>query len=146
MIAAGFKPELLGRFKRRVPYRSLSEAELLEIAEAKIENLVNTYRDLKDIELIIDPPRQWPEDVYNYFTTDVALDITFIRARASDANGGGARRINDEIEENLKDELIEAIVDNPDCKKFHITVSKNSTIYNQSVDKSVKGVHVYAIQ
>ena len=146
LIAAGFKPELLGRFKRRVPYRSLSEAELLEIAEAKIENLVNTYRDLKDIELIIDPPRQWPEDVYNYFTTDVALDITFIRARASDANGGGARRINDEIEENLKDELIEAIVDNPDCKKFHITVSKNSTIYNQSVDKSVKGVHVYAIQ
>lgn len=146
LIAAGFKPELLGRFKRRVPYRSLSEAELLEIAEAKIDNLVNTYRDLKDIELIIDPPRQWPEDVYNYFTTDVALDITFIRARASDANGGGARRINDEIEENLKDELIEAIVDNPDCKKFHITVSKNSTIYNQSVDKSVKGVHVYAIQ
>ena len=146
LIAAGFKPELLGRFKRRVPYRSLSEAELLEIAEAKIDNLVNTYRDLKDIELIIDPPRQWPEDVYNYFTTDVALDVTFIRARASDANGGGARRINDEIEENLKDELIEAIVDNPDCKKFHITVSKNSTIYNQSVDKSVKGVHVYAIQ
>ena len=146
LIAAGFKPELLGRFKRRVPYRSLSEAELLEIAEAKINNLVNTYRDLKDIELIIDPPRQWPEDVYNYFTTDVALDITFVRARASDPNGGGARRINDEIEENLKDELIEAIVDNPDCKKFYITVSKDSTIYDSSVDKSVKGVHVYAIQ
>ena len=146
LIAAGFKPELLGRFKRRVPYRSLSEAELLEIAETKINNLVNTYRDLKDIELIIDPPRQWPEDIYNYFTTDVALDITFVRARASDANGGGARRINDEIEENLKDELIEAIVDNPDCKKFYITVSKDSTIYDPSVDKSVKGVHVYAIQ
>ena len=146
LIAAGFKPELLGRFKRRVPYRSLSEAELLEIAETKINNLVNTYRDLKDIELIIDPPRQWPKDIYNYFTTDVALDITFVRARASDANGGGARRINDEIEENLKDELIEAIVDNPDCKKFHITVSKDSTIYDPSVDKSVKGVHVYAMQ
>ena len=146
LIAAGFKPELLGRFKRRVPYRSLSEAELLEIAEAKINNLVTTYRDLKDIELIIDPPRQWPEDVYNYFTTDVALDITFIRARASDASGGGARRINDEIEENLKDELIEAIVDNPECKKFHITVSKDSKIYDSSVDSSVKGVHVYAIK
>lgn len=146
LIAAGFKPELLGRFKRRVPYRSLSEAELLEIAETKINNLVTTYRDLKDIELIIDPPRQWPEDTYNYFTTDVALDITFIRARASDANGGGARRINDEIEENLKDELIEAIVDNPECKKFHITVNKESKIYDSSVDSSVKGVHVYAIQ
>lgn len=146
LITAGFKPELLGRFKRRVPYRSLSEAELLEIAETKINNLVTTYRDLKDIELIIDPPRQWPEDTYNYFTTDVALDITFIRARASDANGGGARRINDEIEENLKDELIEAIVDNPECKKFYITVSKDSKIYDSSVDSSVKGVHVYAIQ
>ena len=146
LITAGFKPELLGRFKRRVPYRSLSEAELLEIAETKINNLVNTYRDLKDIELIIDPPRQWPEDTYNYFTTDVALDITFIRARASDANGGGARRINDEIEENLKDELIEAIVDNPECKKFYITVSKDSKIYDSSVDSSVKGVHVHAIK
>lgn len=146
LMAAGFKPELLGRFKRRVPYRSLSEAELLEIAETKINNLVTTYRDLKDIELVIDPPRQWPEDVYNYFTTDVALDITFVRARASDANGGGARRINDEIEENLKDELIEAIVDNPECKKFHITVSKESKIYDSTVDSSVKGVYVYAIQ
>ena len=146
LITAGFKPELLGRFKRRVPYRSLSEAELLEIAETKINNLVTTYRDLKDIELIIDPPRQWPEDTYNYFTTDVALDITFIRARASDANGGGARRINDEIEENLKDELIEAIVDNPECKKFYITVSKDSKIYDSSVDSSVKGVHVHAIK
>lgn len=146
LITAGFKPELLGRFKRRVPYRSLSEAELLEIAETKINNLVTTYRDLKDIELIIDPPRQWPEDTYNYFTTDVALDITFIRARAIDANGGGARRINDEIEENLKDELIEAIVDNPECKKFHITVSKDSKIYDSSVDSSVKGVHVHAIK
>lgn len=146
LITAGFKPELLGRFKRRVPYRSLSEAELLEIAETRINNLVTTYRDLKDIELIIDPPRQWPEDTYNYFTTDVALDITFIRARASDANGGGARRINDEIEENLKDELIEAIVDNPECKKFYITVSKDSKIYDSSVDSSVKGVHVHAIK
>ena len=146
LITAGFKPELLGRFKRRVPYRSLSEAELLEIAETKINNLVTTFRDLKDIELVIDPPVQWPEDTYNYFTTDVALDITFIRARASDANGGGARRINDEIEENLKDELIEAIVDNPECKKFYITVSKNSKIYDSSVDSSVKGVHVHAIK
>lgn len=146
LIAAGFKPELLGRFKRRVPYRSLSEAELLEIAETKINNLVTTFRDLKDIELIIDPPVQWPADTYNYFTTDVALDITFIRARASDANGGGARRINDEIEENLKDELIEAIVDNPECKKFYITVSKDSKIYDSSVDSSVKGVHVHAIK
>lgn len=146
LIAAGFKPELLGRFKRRVPYRSLSEAELLEIAETKINNLVTTFRDLKDIELIIDPPVQWPVDTYNYFTTDVALDITFIRARASDANGGGARRINDEIEENLKDELIEAIVDNPECKKFYITVSKDSKIYDSSVDSSVKGVHVHAIK
>ena len=29
--ASGFKPELLGRFSRIIPYRSLSEAELLQI-------------------------------------------------------------------------------------------------------------------
>lgn len=143
--ASGFKPELLGRFSRIIPYRSLSEAELLQIAESKIDNLIKSFNDIRDIEIEINPPRQWPKDIYDYYTTDVALDITFIRAKADDPSSGGARSIQREIDDNLRDEIVDAVLDNPGYSKFKIEVDRNSKIYNPSADRSVKGVHVHAI-
>ena len=145
LIASGFKPELLGRFNRIIPYRGLSEGELLQIAEAKINNLIKSFKNLRDIDLELSEPRQWPADLYNYFTTDVALDITFIRARADDPSSGGARSIQREIDDNLRDEIVDAIIDNPNCRRFRLDVSRDSKIYNTSADRSVKGVQVHAI-
>lgn len=143
--ASGFKPELLGRFSRIIPYRSLSEAELLQIAESKIDSLIKSFNDIRDIEIEINPPRQWPKDIYDYYTTDVALDITFIRAKADDPSSGGARSIQREIDDNLRDEIVDAVLDNPGYSRFKIEVDRNSKIYNPSADRSVKGVHVHAI-
>ena len=145
LIASGFKPELLGRFNRIIPYRGLSEGELLQIAESKINNLIKSFKNLRDIDLELSEPRQWPADLYNYFTTDVALDITFIRARADDPSSGGARAIQREIDDNLRDEIVDAIIDNPNCQRFRLDVSRESKIYNTSADRSVKGVQVHAI-
>ena len=145
LIASGFKPELLGRFNRIIPYRGLSEGELLQIAEAKINSLIKSFKNLRDIDLELSEPRQWPADLYNYFTTDVALDITFIRARADDPSSGGARSIQREIDDNLRDEIVDAIIDNPNCRRFRLDVSRDSKIYNTSADRSVKGVQVHAI-
>lgn len=145
LIASGFKPELLGRFNRIIPYRGLSESELLQIAESKINNLIKSFKNLRDIDLELSEPRQWPADLYNYFTTDVALDITFIRARADDPSSGGARSIQREIDDNLRDEIVDAIIDNPNCQRFRLDVSSESKIYNTSADRSVKGVQVHAI-
>lgn len=145
LIASGFKPELLGRFNRIIPYRGLSESELLQIAESKINNLIKSFKNLRDIDLELSEPRQWPADLYNYFTTDVALDITFIRARADDPSSGGARSIQREIDDNLRDEIVDAIIDNPNCRRFRLDVSRDSKIYNTSADRSVKGVQVHAI-
>lgn len=145
LIASGFKPELLGRFNRIIPYRGLSESELLQIAESKINNLIKSFKNLRDIDLELSEPRQWPADLYNYFTTDVALDITFIRARADDPSSGGARAIQREIDDNLRDEIVDAIIDNPNCQRFRLDVSRESKIYNTSADRSVKGVQVHAI-
>lgn len=145
LIASGFKPELLGRFNRIIPYRGLSEGELLQIAESKINNLIKSFKNLRDIDLELSEPRQWPADLYNYFTTDVALDITFIRARADDPSSGGARSIQREIDDNLRDEIVDAIIDNPNCQRFRLDVSRESKIYNTSADRSVKGVQVHAI-
>ena len=145
LIAAGFKPELLGRFNRTIPYRGLSEAELLQIAEMKIENMIKSFKTLRDIEIVVDEPRQWPKDLYDYVTTDVALDITFVRAKADDPSSGGARAIAREVETNLQDEIVDAIADNPECSRFKMEVSRSSRIYNTSADRSEKGVHVYAL-
>ena len=145
LIASGFKPELLGRFNRIIPYRGLSESELLQIAESKINNLIKSFKNLRDIDLELSEPRQWPADLYNYFTTDVALDITFIRARADDPSSGGARSIQREIDDNLRDEIVDAIIDNPNCQRFRLDVNRESKIYNTSADRSVKGVQVHAI-
>ena len=136
---------LLGRFNRIIPYRGLSEGELLQIAEAKINSLIKSFKNLRDIDLELSEPRQWPADLYNYFTTDVALDITFIRARADDPSSGGARSIQREIDDNLRDEIVDAIIDNPNCRRFRLDVSRDSKIYNTSADRSVKGVQVHAI-
>lgn len=145
LIANNFKPELLGRFSRIIPYRGLSEAEYLAIAESKINSLVRSFRDMRDIELVLNESRQWPKDIYDYFTTDVALDITFVRAQIQTTESGGARKIQREIEDNLKDEIIDQIIENPTCKRFKIEVNRNSTIYDGSVDRSVKGVIVRAL-
>ena len=145
LIANNFKPELLGRFSRIIPYRGLSEAEYLAIAESKIDSLVRSFRDMRDIELVLNEPRQWPKDIYDYFTTDVALDITFVRAQIQTTESGGARKIQREIEDNLKDEIIDQIIENPTCRRFKIEVNRNSTIYDGSVDRSVKGVIVRAL-
>lgn len=145
LIASGFKPELLGRFNRIIPYRGLSEGELLQIAESKINNLIKSFKNLRDIDLELSEPRQWPADLYNYFTTDVALDITFIRARADDPSSGGARSIQREIDDNLRDEIVDAIIDNPNCQRFRLDVNRESKIYDTSADRSVKGVQVHAI-
>ena len=145
LIANGFKPELLGRFSRIIPYRGLSEAEYLAIAESKIESLVRSFRDMRDIELVLNEPRQWPKDTYDYFTTDVALDITFVRAQIQSTKTGGARKIHREIEDNLKDEIIDKIIDNPTCRRFKIEVNKDSKIYKGSADSSIKGVIVRAL-
>ena len=59
-----FKAELLGRFNRIIPYRSLSEAELLRIAEVKIENLVKEFKTFRDIDILLNEPRQCPKDLY----------------------------------------------------------------------------------
>lgn len=140
-----FKAELLGRFNRIIPYRSLSEAELLKIAESKIENLVEEFKTFRDIDILLNEPRQWPEDLYDYYTTDVALDIAMVRATSVDPSSGGARAIAREIETNLYDEIIDTIADNPQCSQFKLEVRKESRIYTPSADKSEKGVIVNAI-
>lgn len=140
--ASGFKPEMLGRFNRIVPFRGLSSDTLLTIAERELESIKTKFKEMRDIDIIYNEPRQWPKDIYDYFTTDVALYVAFIRAKADDPNSGGARAVKREIASTVYDEIIDCVIENPDCKKFRVYVSNESRIYSYSASNAEGGVIV----
>ena len=140
--AAGFKPEMLGRFNRIIPYRGLSSDTLLVIAERALNEIKQKLLDTRDIELVYNEKRQWDKDVYNYYTNDLALYIAFIRAKADDPNSGGARAIKREIMSTMFDSVIDAIIDNPGRTRFKAYVSKDTAIYSYGAAASEGGIIV----
>lgn len=142
--AVGWRPEFLGRFNRIVPFAALDEETLLRIAEAKLQAMIEKFK-IRGYDIILSQPRQWDPSRYNYITTDVALYITFVRAKADDPNSGGARNIAREIDSEIYDALVEAIVSNPNKRRFNVTIDKKSKIYNPGADATEGGVIVNAI-
>lgn len=143
---SGFKPEMLGRFNRIVPYRGLSSDTLLTIAENELKSLKDKLLVHKGITVEYNAPRQWPEDVYDFVTTDVALYVAFIKAKADDPNSGGARAVKREINANVYDPLVDAIIDNPDCTHFKVSVSEKAPIYVFGAAASEGGVIVEPVK
>lgn len=129
--SAGFRPELLGRFDRIVPYRGLAERTLLRITERALHDLATKFKATHDIELVYDEPKQWPSDRFDYWTFDVALFIAMIRASADDPSRGGARLIQREVKSEVQDTVIDAVIENPGFTRFHVGVSENSSLYTE---------------
>ena len=145
LMDSGFKPELLGRFNRIVPYRSLEENVLLMIAENHLIALAKKFKDLRGYSIYYEAPREW-DSRYPYKTFDVALYITFTRAKANDPNSGGARKIKHEIDSTVYDAIIDAITENPQHKAFKVSVSRDAEIYSIGAGVAAGGVVVSAIQ
>lgn len=145
LIKAGFRPEMLGRFDRIIPFRGLSEDTILEITEIKLNELFDKFERMYGYDIQMEKPHQFDPNNYNYVTTDVALYITFIRAKANDPKSGGARSVMREIDTTVKDAIIDAIVDNPDSRKFKIYVTKDSAIFDSGVMGTEGGIKVEPI-
>lgn len=143
--ANGFKPEMLGRFSRIVPYRGLSSDTFLAITEIELNKLCERFKTMRGIEIVMEEPHQWPRDTYDFVTTDIALYIAFIKVKADDTNAGGARAIKREISSLVYDAIVDAIVDNPKCSKFRLRVSEESSIYKAGSAATEGGVIVDAI-
>lgn len=140
--SSGFKPEMLGRFNRIIPYRSLSSDTLLTIAERSLNEIADKFKQTRGIILEYNEPQQWPKDVYDFYTTDLALYIAFIRAKADDPNSGGARAIRREITSTVFDSVVDAVIDNPGHNRFHVSVSRDSAIYCYGAAASEGGIVV----
>lgn len=145
LIANGWKPELLGRFSRIIPYRSLSSDIIVQIAENGLRSLFKKFYLQRGITIEMDEPKQWAEDTWNQYTTDVALYVGLVKNRATDSKAGGARAVKREIESSVTDAIVDAVMDNPECKHFHIGVSRDNEIYSPGAMRTKGGIVVNAV-
>lgn len=146
LLANGFKPEMLGRFNRIIPYRGLTDEILVAIADREILKLVDKFKRLKDIEIELNPMRSWNKAYYDSEARDVSLYITLIKAKADDTDSGGARAIKREVENCINDSIVDAIIDNPNCKKFKLFIDEHSQIFDSKYSKVEGGVRVVPIE
>lgn len=142
----GFKPELLARFNRIVPYRNLPEKTLLDISERELDMLAKKFKDLRGITITYNEPRDWKQQDtrYPYVARDVALYITFTRMNSNDAKNSGARRIKNEVNSLVYDAIVDSIIDNPLKTHFRVSISKDASIYDKDAALTVGGVEVRA--
>ena len=73
-----FKPELLGRFRRLVPYRSLSSGTLLNIAELSLQKLFDKFKVQRGVTIEMEEPHAWDPDTYAFALINVMYHATSV--------------------------------------------------------------------
>lgn len=142
----GFRPEFINRFDRILAFRSLTQQAFVDIAQTKLDDMLAKFETRHDIKAIIEQPHKWEGAFSNFTASDVALFITQVKLNAAKSNAGGARRINNTIDSEVKDSLIDCILDHPECKQFKIEVSKDAKIYKANAVPSEGGIIVSPVQ
>lgn len=141
----GFKPEMLGRFDRIIPYRNLTKNVMIDICENIINNYFSKLKSLKGITIEINPKQKWLLDGQAIVATDLSMFITTVKANSEDSNSGGARAISRAFKSEIEDAIIDAIVENPNVKRFKVYVSKDNRIYNSGASYTKGGIVVDAL-
>lgn len=142
-----FKPEMLNRFDKIIPYRGLSRASFLVIAQHEIDNAIQEIEEDHDIEIVTNEPQDWDPERYDHHTTDLALYISVVKGKDDSTDSGGARSIIKAVDESIREELADAIMISQETghKRFKLEVTKDSEIYIQGGDKNTGGIIAYAI-
>ena len=145
LLSQGFKPEMLNRFNRIIPYKGLDNNIFAKIADSQLDELKNQFKNLYGITILTNHKKEWPKDTYECYGTDVAVHISFVKAKADDPDSGGARSIKHNIQSEVRDSIIDAVFDNKGSKTFKVEVAKESKIYNPGASPIVGGVIVNAV-
>lgn len=140
-----FKTEMLNRFDKIIPYRGLDSDELIQITEAQIDKMFKELEEDNGIEIVRREREKWPEDVYDHTTFDLALHIARVKAKADDTESGGARSIHSLVESEIYEEIVEAMFEHREVKKFKVYMHEDSKIYHYSADENSGGVVVEPI-
>lgn len=136
----GFKPEMLGRFDRIIPYRNLTENVMIEICDAIIDNYFDKLLKLKGIKIERAPKVEAVINNKQELVNDLSAFITKIRARSEDSTAGGARQLKRAIKTDIEDPIIDTVLDNPGKKHFRVYVSKQSRLFDPGASDTKGGI------
>ena len=136
----GFKPEMLGRFDRIIPYRNLTENVMIEICDAIIDNYFDKLLKLKGIKIERVPKVETVINNKRELVNDLSAFITKIRARSEDSTAGGARQLKRAIKTDIEDPIIDTVLDNPGKKHFRVYVSKQSRLFDPGASDTKGGI------
>ncbi len=136
----GFKPEMLGRFDRIIPYRNLTENVMIEICDAIIDNYFDKLLKLKGIKIERAPKVKAVINNKRELVNDLSAFITKIRARSEDSTAGGARQLKRAIKTDIEDPIIDTVLDNPGKKHFRVYVSKQSRLFDPGASDTKGGI------
>lgn len=136
----GFKPEMLGRFDRIIPYRNLTENVMIEICDAIIDNYFDKLLKLKGIKIERVPKVEAVINNKRELVNDLSAFITKIRAHSEDSTAGGARQLKRAIKTDIEDPIIDTVLDNPGKKHFRVYVSKQSRLFDPGASDTKGGI------
>lgn len=117
------KPEFLARFKSIIPFRTLDDDTLLEIADLKLSDTLKRIYDVKGIYVDRPSAQEWI-----YSDTKMKIDeisMYIVKERMGDeTNTGqkGAREIQN-VMNDILNKIIRASRRNPHCKNFKLTTN-----------------------
>lgn len=136
----GFKPEMLGRFDRIIPYRNLTENVMIEICDAIIDNYFDKLLKLKGIKIERAPKVEAVINNKRELVNDLSAFITKIRTHSEDSTAGGARELKRAIKTDIEDPIIDTVLDNPGKKHFRVYVSKQSRLFDPGASDTKGGI------
>lgn len=132
----------MGRFDRIIPFRSLFANEYVEITKVKLNELLDSFSKIYNVNIHLDAPIKWSETSYNCVENDVVIYISYILVKANNPQRGGARSVARYVDREVKDGIVQALIAHPDCHDFRMYVSKDNRIYDSGAADTKGGIVV----
>ena len=133
------KPELISRFDSVIPFRTLEDDTLLDIATKQLQELLERIYDIKGIHINLPPDKDWSETSRPHYSNAVSMYI--VKERMGDTTSAGAknaRQIAKIIEQDIESEIITTLgkKENAGITKFEIDTDGESYFENKDITEA----------
>lgn len=142
----GFKPEMISRFDRVVPFKGLTESTYVYLADKIITKQIELFKTQNDIDIRIPPRRLMSYGATSYpDANELAVYIGAVRTKSNDPSSSGARALTGNVKALFEDEVIEYLIDHPGARYYEAYVSKQSKLYDPGATITDGGIKLNAV-
>ncbi|HDF3152079.1 AAA family ATPase [Staphylococcus chromogenes] len=131
------KPEFVARFDTVIPFRTLEDDTLLDIATRELNELLGDIYDRKHVHITLPPDKDWSDTSMGHYSNAISMYI--VKERMGDSNNAqakGARSIKKIINKDILPPIMKAIMDNPDITHFELDTNGRTRFENKDVVES----------